>query len=172
MASNQTERTHRRTGGSSTSPVNLKVLKKVVTLMNRAQLTELDVEQEGIKIHLRKTPETGPAQVAPAAAPLVPSAAPAPGAAQAPAPPSEEPDLHVITSPMVGTFYHAPSPDASPYVREGSAVEEGTVVCIVEAMKLMNEIKAEVKGVIRSVLVENAQAVEFGQPLFKVERKA
>jgi acetyl-CoA carboxylase biotin carboxyl carrier protein len=172
--------TKKDVGGGS--PLNLKSLKKIVTIMNRAKLTELDIEQDGIKIHLRKGPGTGDmaqvvttASVIPAVLPapaMVPvAAAPAAGTAPAPAAPAEEANLHIITAPMVGTFYRAPAPDAPSYVSEGTAVEETSVVCIIEAMKLMNEIKAEIKGVIRKILVENAQAVEFGQPLFQVERK-
>jgi acetyl-CoA carboxylase biotin carboxyl carrier protein len=173
----QNERVTRKDvpGGS----VSLKSLKKIVTIMNRAQLTELDIEQEGIKIHLRKGPSHFQATTAAAGVPAlpmmpapvaVPLAVPAPAAVAAPVP-TEDANLHTITSPMVGTFYRSPAPDANPYVSEGSNVDEATVVCIIEAMKLMNEIKAEVKGVIRKILVENAQAVEFGQPLFMVERK-
>lgn len=171
---------------SPSGPVNLKSLKKIVTIMNRAQLTELNIEQDGIKIHLRKGPASDAMQqvvttaamvpsVIPAAvattAGAVPAAVPAGAPAAAPVAPVDNANLHTITSPMVGTFYRAPSPDANPFVSEGAVVEENSVVCIVEAMKLMNEIKAEVKGVIKKILVENAQAVEFGQPLFLVERK-
>ncbi|MEW6517250.1 MAG: acetyl-CoA carboxylase biotin carboxyl carrier protein [candidate division FCPU426 bacterium] len=165
-----------------TSPLNLKSLKKIITIMNRAKITELDIEQDGVKIHLRKGP--GPGEIAaapmmpmvPAVAPMpaapAPAAAPAPvAAAPAAAPETEDANLHPIASPMVGTFYRAPAPDAKPYVEIGAEVDENQVVCIVEAMKLMNEIKADVKGVIRKILVENAQAVEYGQPLFLVERK-
>jgi acetyl-CoA carboxylase biotin carboxyl carrier protein len=173
----QGERAGKKESGSG-GPVNLKSLKKIVTIMNRAQLTELNIEQDGIKIHLRKglsgellppvvtaiaaQPQVSAAPAAPVAAPAAPAPEPAPAV---------DANLHTITSPMVGTFYRSPAPDASPFVSEGSVVEESSVVCIVEAMKLMNEIKAEVRGTIRKILVENAQAIEFGQPLFLVERK-
>lgn len=157
-----------------TNALNLKSLKKIITIMNRAKITELDLEQDGVKIHLRKNPAPGEvvsqmitaAPVLPAA-PVATLAAPAPASAK----PEEDANLHTITSPMVGTFYRAPSPESKSYVELGSAVDESKVICIVEAMKLMNEIKAEVKGVIKKILVENAQAVEYGQPLFLVERK-
>jgi len=165
------------------SPLNLRSLKKIVTIMNRAKITELDIEQDGVKIHLRKGPSSKemvsqvvtaapmmPAAMPTAPAPVPPSPAPMPAPA-APAPAESDANLHIITSPMVGTFYRAPSPESKPYVEVGSEVDENTVICIVEAMKLMNEIKAEVKGVIKKILVENAQAVEYGQPLFQVERK-
>ena len=85
------------------------------------------------------------------------------------APAEAKADLKAIVSPMVGTFYRAPSPDSAPYIKEGQEISEETVVCIIEAMKVMNEIKAEVKGVITEVLVENGAAVQFGQPLFRVK---
>jgi acetyl-CoA carboxylase biotin carboxyl carrier protein len=93
----------------------------------------------------------------------------APGAARAAAVPPEEAGWLEIKAPIVGTFYRSPAPDADPFVKLGQTVDEETVVCIVEAMKVMNEIKAEVRGVIRKILVENATPIEFGQVLFKVE---
>ncbi len=114
--------------------------------------------------------------VAPPTAPLGGNsslpATPAAQAGAAPAAPTaeeEDPNLKKITSPMVGTFYRAPAPDAKPYVEVGSRVEEETVMCIVEAMKLMNEIKAEMRGIVRRILVENGQPVEYGQPMFLIE---
>jgi len=98
---------------------------------------------------------------------LAPAASPAPAAA--PPPPAEE-ELAPIASPLVGTFYRASSPDADPFVSVGSRVNKDTVVCIIEAMKVMNEIKAETSGVIKKILVENATAVQFGQPMFLVEK--
>ena len=176
MAAERTTKKERETGS-----INIRSLKKIVTIMNRAKITELDIEQEGVKIHLRKGPTAEemvsqvmtaapmmqPAIAVPAAAPV---AAVAPAVA-APAASENDANIHVITSPMVGTFYRAPSPESKAFVEVGSEVDESKVVCIVEAMKLMNEIKAEVKGVIKKMLVENAQAVEYGQPLFQVERK-
>lgn len=158
--------------------LNIRSLKKIVTIMNRAKLTELNIEQDGIKIHLKKGSEAGtgmPAQIAaPPVAMAAPPAAPAPAAAATPAvaaPATEEDgNYYTIKSPMVGTFYRAGSPEAPPYTDVGKEVDENSVVCIVEAMKLMNEIKSEVKGKIKKVMVENAQAVEYGQPLFLVER--
>jgi len=164
------------TGPSSPkkASVNLKDLKKIIEMMRKAELTEVDVEQEGIKIKLRKgsapelaAPSAAPAQLATAPAALAP-AAPA-ALAPAPAAPAPAPAGLTITAPMVGTFYRSPSPDAAVFIQEGSMIEPGKTVCIIEAMKLMNEIKAEVKGRIVKVLVENAQPVEYGQPLFIVE---
>jgi acetyl-CoA carboxylase biotin carboxyl carrier protein len=169
-------------------PLTIHSLKKIVTIMNRAKITELDFEQDGVKIHLRKSPASGEVisqvitttPIMAASLPTVQAAAPMPVQAAAPLPAPlpavqaavvEEANLHTISSPMVGTFYRAPGPESKAYVEVGSIVDENTVVCIVEAMKLMNEIKAEVKGVVKKILVENAQAVEFGQPLFQVERR-
>jgi acetyl-CoA carboxylase biotin carboxyl carrier protein len=108
-------------------------------------------------------PETAPAA---AGAAVTPAAAPA--APTAPEPPPEPPG-HVLTSPIVGTFYAAPSPDAEPYIRVGDRVQKGQVVCIIEAMKLMNEIESDVSGVVQKIYPENAQPVEFGEPLFSVK---
>jgi acetyl-CoA carboxylase biotin carboxyl carrier protein len=102
--------------------------------------------------------------------PFVPVAAPAPAAPFAPAAPAEdEAGMQIIKSPMVGTFYRSPNPDAKTFVEEGAAVQADSVVCIIEAMKLMNEIHAEVKGTIVAILAENGKPVEYGQPLFKVK---
>ncbi|HEX2465542.1 MAG TPA: acetyl-CoA carboxylase biotin carboxyl carrier protein [Thermoanaerobaculia bacterium] len=110
-------------------------------------------------------PAADAAVVAAAAAPIPPvvPAAPAP-----PEPPPEPPG-HMLTSPIVGTFYAAPSPDAEPYIRVGDRVQKGQVVCIIEAMKLMNEIESDVSGVVQKIYPENAQPVEFGEPLFSVK---
>lgn len=158
--------------------LNIRALKKIVTIMNRAKLTELDIEQDGFKIHLKKggdpvvTAAPMMQQAAPVAMPAPMAAAPAPvaPAAAVPAAVEEDANCYTIKSPMVGTFYRAASPESAPYIEVGASVDESSVVCIVEAMKLMNEIKAEVKGKIKKILVENAQAIEYGQPLFLVER--
>lgn len=165
-------------------------IRELIRLIDASKIDEFEIDNEGAKITIRKSvgctqvvvpaQETHPVQPVAAAAPVVPptpTAAPAapvaPTAPAAPATPvpSEESDanLHKIVSPMVGTFYRAPAPDADPYVKEGDTVDEKTVVCIVEAMKLMNEIEAEVRGTIVKVLVENGQLVEYGQPLFLVK---
>jgi acetyl-CoA carboxylase biotin carboxyl carrier protein len=164
--------------------VNIKDLKKLIDLMRKAELTEVDIEQEGLKIKLRKGKEPQ-VTVLPAAAPapvvlgdhppstssgraLPPPPAP-PAVPAAPAAPAPAAGGLSINSPMVGTFYAAPAPDAPTFVKEGDRVEVGKTVCVIEAMKLMNEIKAEVAGRVTKVLVENAQPVEYGQPLFIVE---
>ncbi len=149
-------------------------IKELIELLDRTSVQELELEEEGARVVIRKGSridasalqapvvvqqqpqiQTVPAQAAAAAA--------APAQASAP-----DESLHKIVSPMVGTFYSSPSPDADVYVNAGSRVNEKSVVCIIEAMKLMNELLAEVKGEIVEVLVENGQLVEYGQPLFLV----
>ena len=139
---------------------------QVVELAVRHNLAELEVEVAGTRIRIVR-------EHAPAAAGLRVEAAPA-IAAPLPQPALEaaESTAHLLTveAPMVGTFYRAPKPDATPFVTEGDLVKEGQVLCIVEAMKLMNEIEAEVEGKILAVLVENGRPVEYGEPLFKIGR--
>ncbi len=151
--------------------MNLKEIKEMVTLMNENGLMELEVEKEGMRIRLKKTqgePQgySGPVMIEKTAVPMPAAAAQAaaPAAAAAPSKNTVE-----IKAPMVGTFYRAPSPEAPPYVEVGQVIEPGQVICILEAMKLMNEIKAEIKGKILDVLVDNAEPVEFGQPMFLIE---
>ena len=157
----------------------LSEIKDLIKLVDQTSIQELEIEQEGVRLAIRKPARTeAPAPAvqyipaAPAPAPQVP----APQAAE-PAKPAEEkkslkddPTLHKIVSPMVGTFYRAPAPDAPPFVNIGDRVTEKTVVCILEAMKLMNPLEAEVSGEIVDILVENGQLVEFGQPLFLVKK--
>ncbi len=155
--------------------MELDQIKAIINMMKENDLSEFSLEQDGFKIRIKRGPE-GFQQtvVAPAPPPAVAVAPPAPAPpapAVAAATPPSAPEIKFITSPMVGTFYRAPSPDAPPYVEVDSVVDEDTVVCIIEAMKVMNEIKAEVKGVITEVLAENAKPVEFGQKLFAVRPK-
>ena len=147
--------------------------------MSRSDLTEFEVEEEGFKIKIKRGagntgavssssahpfPQAAMQQDAPTQRP---AATPAPTAA--PAPGGDEAGFAYVKSPMVGTFYRSPSPDSPAFVDTNSKVEEKTVVCIIEAMKIMNEIQAEVRGTIVEVLVENGQPVEYGQRLFKVK---
>ncbi|MFJ5671020.1 acetyl-CoA carboxylase biotin carboxyl carrier protein [Bacillus safensis] len=157
--------------------LKIEEIHELIKLIDDSTIDEFTYENEGAKIKLKKNKEV--VQQVAAQAPVAPvQAAPAQQAptAQAPAQteaPKQEAaaseNLHKITSPMVGTFYASSSPEADPYVTTGSKVKENTVVCIVEAMKLFNEIEAEVKGEIVEVLAENGQLVEFGQPLFLVK---
>jgi len=150
--------------------MELEQIKAIIEMMKENDLSEFSMESNGLKIRIKRGPE-GVQQAVTAPPPaLVVAPTPPPGPAPAvQAAPTT--DTRFITSPMVGTFYRAPSPDSPPYVEVGSEVDEDTVVCIVEAMKVMNEIKAECKGVITEVLAENAKPVEFGQKLFAVRPK-
>lgn len=148
---------------------DLKTLKQLVRLMQEADLTELDIEQEGEKIKLKRgSVSVGSSTHAPAA-PAPPAQLPAAALAAPAAPaPTPEPAGNTINSPMVGTYYSAPSPDAKPFVQVGDQVGPDTVICIIEAMKVFNEIKAETSGTVQKILVENGQAVEFGQKLLVI----
>lgn len=152
--------------------------------MKRSDLTEFAIEEEGFKLKICRGAEGMPVmsngrmssnppmavEMPLAAAPAVtPPAATAPTATAAPAAAQDEPGMTYIKSPMVGTFYRAATPESASFVEIGAKVEEKTVVCIIEAMKIMNEIQAETKGTLVEVLVENGQPVEYGQRLFKVK---
>jgi len=152
-------------------------IKKVVRLMKENDLSEFALEEENFKLELKRAGDhvaqviAAPQMVAaaPAAAPAAAApAAPAP-AAEAAAPSAADEGLVEITSPMVGTFYRSPSPDSDNFVDTGAQISTDSVVCIVEAMKVMNEIKADVKGTIKKILVDNATPVQFGEPLFLVD---
>ena len=146
--------------------LDLKDIKELIALMKRNDLSVFKLEKEGIKITLKKGNDFQPVISSSAAAPYAaPLAAPV---ASAPAPASME-KLPEITSPMVGTFYSAASPEAPAFTKVGQQVDENTVVCIIEAMKVMNEIKAEAKGTIVEIVAENGKPVQFGQALFRIK---
>jgi acetyl-CoA carboxylase biotin carboxyl carrier protein len=150
--------------------LDLKEIKELIALMRKNDLSEFKLEQENFKITLRRGAE-GPvyAQIAPQPPALPFASAASGGAAPAladAAPPREK--LREILSPMVGTFYGSPSPESGPYVTAGREVSEDSVVCIIEAMKVMNEIKAEMTGTIVEVVAENGKPVQYGQVLFRV----
>ena len=147
--------------------INLKELKDLIALMNENQLTELEIEREGTKVRLRKG-GGGEEGVVIERFPASRSSAALTGPVPVPDLPAK-PAGTEIKSPMVGTYYRAPAPEAPPFVEVGQEIQIGQVLCILEAMKLMNEIKAEIKGRIVKILVENGQPVEFGQPMFIVE---
>lgn len=149
--------------------MNLKEIREIINLMNEHGLTEIEIEREGTKIKIRKTSSSNIefAPRAPLPAEYQVETQTQPPAAASPA--VAEGNKKEIKSPMVGTFYRAPSPEAPVFVEVGQTVEVGQVVCIIEAMKLMNEIKSEVRGKLAEVLVDNAQPVEFGQVLFTIE---
>ncbi|MDD4098276.1 MAG: acetyl-CoA carboxylase biotin carboxyl carrier protein [Lentisphaeria bacterium] len=152
--------------------MDVKTINRLAEIMTQHGLTELSLEQDQVKLHLARAsapPSRGLAGAEAAAGSAgCPSGAPAaPAVVQAPAV-APAPAAEVISSPLVGTFYSAPSPEAMPYVSAGSKVKPGDVLCIVEAMKVMNEIKAERPCVIAKVLVKNGSPVEFGQALFEI----
>ena len=154
-------------------------IREIIKLVDASTIDEFVYEADGSKVKLKKNggavEVVAPKAVAAAPAPVVeqPKAAAAPAPvkeeALATAPVANDADLHKITSPMVGTFYQAPNPDSPAYVKVGDKVGDETIVCIVEAMKLFNEIEAEIKGEIVEVLVKDGQLVEYGQPLFLVK---
>ena len=162
--------------------MDIKEIKGIIDLMRKNGLTEFEYEKDGTKIRIRRGPDGEPQVIAsspgliPAPAVLPVSAgvplAVAPTATAAPAAPAAAPagsTLPTINSPMVGTFYSSPAPDAPAYVEVGAMVNSETVVCIIEAMKVMNEIKAEMSGTIVEILAENGKPVEFGKPLFRIK---
>jgi len=150
--------------GGPMSGVELAEIKRLIRLVLETGIGELEVSGGGRTVRISARPE-GAALSAQTAGPAERASA----AAETPAPPAAPDTTVAITSPMVGTFYRAPAPDADPYVEVGDRVEMGQTVCIVEAMKLMNEIEADTRGRIVQILVENAQPVEFGQKLFLVQ---
>jgi acetyl-CoA carboxylase biotin carboxyl carrier protein len=158
--------------GASAAGFELRELRQLIRLVQRTGIGELEVAAGGRSVRISAV--SSASGLAPAVVPAVRSAEPAPEAPSADAPAggtagAPAGNLKAITSPMVGTFYRAPAPDADPFVETGDVVEPGQTVCIVEAMKLMNEIEAEFKGRVVQVLVENAQPIEFGQKLFLIE---
>ena len=148
--------------------MDLKDIKELIALMRRNELSEFEMEKEGFRIKLKKGGDPVITHAPPAYAQQPAQALPAPALA-APAAAEAKPLGREITSPMVGTFYSSASPEASAYVEVGTEVSEDMVVCIIEAMKVMNEIKAETRGVIAEILVENGKPVQFGQPLFRLK---
>jgi acetyl-CoA carboxylase biotin carboxyl carrier protein len=161
--------------------VNLKELKEILQLLDEKEIAEFELEEEGMKLRIRKASPVVPAPaVAPApqpvlvaaAAPLPVAAVPAPAAAAPPAaaPPAPEPEagLVVVKSPIVGTFYRTPDPNSPPFVSVGDKIRPGQVMCIIEAMKLMNEIESELAGEVVTIHHESGQPVQFGDPLFSI----
>jgi len=147
--------------------MDLRKLKKLIDLVQESGIAELEITEGEEKVKIVKggsvTVMPGPAAAAP---PAERTAAPSPAAAPAAPEPQAAPEGHVVKAPMVGTFYRSPSPDAKVFVEVGQTVKEGDTVCIIEAMKLMNEIEADASGTVKAILVENGQPVEYGQPLF------
>ncbi len=148
--------------------MDMKKLKSLVRLLRDNDIQEIEIEEEGSRIRIKR----GPAEVPPQAAPRPvqpPPAEPVAAGREEEKKEEVESKYKTVHSPMVGTFYRSPSPDAPPFVEIGQVVNKGDTLCIIEAMKLMNEIEAEFKGKIISILVENGQPVEYGEPLFEIE---
>lgn len=152
--------------------MDLKDIKAIIDLMRKNSISEFELEKEDFKVRLKRGLQGGGGAedlLPQPAAPVVQLAPVAPIAnGAAPAPVAKSTGENEIKSPMIGTFYRSPSPESAPYVEIGTEVGPETVVCIIEAMKVMNEIKAEARGVITAVVAENTKPVEFGQPLFKI----
>lgn len=156
--------------------MDIKEIKQIVELMKKSDLTEFEIQEEGLKLRICRNGETG------AIAPVLTShlshigspIASAPAATSTPAtlaatPAADDPSIKIIKSPMVGTFYRAASPDSPPFAEKGSKVSPDDAVCIIEAMKVMNEITADISGTIVEVLANNGEGIEYGQALFKVK---
>lgn len=151
--------------------MDLRKLKTLIDLVSESNVSELEITEAEGKVRIVKaTPVAAAPMAAPVmqAAPMVLTSAPAPVASQAPAAPAA-PSGHAVKSPMVGTFYRSASPGAKPFVEVGDTIKEGETICIVEAMKILNEIEADKSGTVTQILVDNGQAVEYGQPLFVIE---
>lgn len=157
--------------------MDLKQIKQIIDLMKRSDLTEFAVEEEGFKLKIRRGHNGAPIVTSNggsvAAVPEMPansSSASAAPLAVAPGGEKEEAGFSYIKAPMVGTFYRSPSPESPPFAEINAKVSENSVICIIEAMKIMNEIQAEAKGTVVEILVENGQPVEYGQRLFKIKQ--
>lgn len=148
--------------------MDIRKIKKLIELLEESGIAEIEIKEgeESVRISRQSTVmQAAPAAIMPAAAPMAPAAPAAPAAE----PVAAEPDGHQIKSPMVGTFYAAPSPSAPPFVEVGKTVREGETLCIIEAMKMMNQIEADKSGTIKAILVENGQPVEFDQVLYIID---
>ncbi len=146
--------------------MDLRKLKKLIDLVQESGIAELEITEGEEKVKIVKGGGVNVSAAPPPAAPAAPPPAAAESRPPAPAEPEPGQEGPVVKAPMVGTFYRSPSPDAKPFVEVGQAVKEGDTICIIEAMKLMNEIEADASGVVKAILVENGQPVEYGQPLF------
>jgi acetyl-CoA carboxylase biotin carboxyl carrier protein len=155
--------------------MDLRKLKKLIDLVQESGIGEIEITEGEEKVRISRQMNAAPVIMAPAMSPMAMPGQPMmmspamPGAAPAAAPAAEEPKGHTLKSPMVGTFYRAPSPGAPSFADVGQSVTKGQTVCIIEAMKLLNEIESDATGTIKAILVENGQPVEYGQPLFLIE---
>ncbi|MCI0525208.1 MAG: acetyl-CoA carboxylase biotin carboxyl carrier protein [Acidobacteria bacterium] len=177
VGSSEAKASSKNTDPGAAEYLSLTEIKELIELIAEKQFNEFELERGGFRLRLQKgasriVVETGPqaaATLAGESRPVGIAAAPAapPQPASPPAPPEE--DLHILTSPIVGTFYRSPSPTSESFVKLGDPVEAGATLCIIEAMKLMNEIQADASGTVAKIFVENGQPVEYGQPLFGIK---
>jgi acetyl-CoA carboxylase biotin carboxyl carrier protein len=159
--------------------MDIRKVKKLIELLDESGIAEIEITEGEESVRISRY-ASGPAMMAPPApapAPVAPAPAPAPAAtsfgAEAPAPAeTPEEDGYEVTAPMVGTFYAASSPGAAPYVQVGDRINEGDTLCIIEAMKMMNQIEADVSGVVKSIRLQNGEPVEFGQVMFVIDQRA
>lgn len=152
--------------------LSFKEIRELIDLVSERGLSALEIEQAGFRVRIEGVRAAGNG-AAPAAAPLAPPAlTPAPAAGSVPASPAEDASLHVITSPIVGTFYRSPSPESDAFAEVGQRVARGKILCIIESMKLMNEIESDVEGEIVEVFPRNGQPVEYGEKLFAIRLAA
>lgn len=146
--------------------MDIRKVKKLIELLEESDVAEIEIHEGEESVRISRQSSSAAFMPAPVAV-AAPAAAPAPVVAEEKAP--EEPSGHLVRSPMVGTFYRAPSPGAKPFVEEGQQVKNGETLCIIEAMKILNQIESDKSGVVKKVLVENGQPVEYNQPLFSIE---
>ena len=149
--------------------MDIRKVKKLIELLEESGIAEIEIKEGEESVRISRASSNAPAMPVQYAAAPVPAPAAAPAAE---APTSSEPDIvsgHQVTSPMVGTYYEAPSPGASPFTEVGKQVKEGDVLCIIEAMKMLNQIESDKAGTVKAILADNGQPVEFGQPLFVIE---
>jgi acetyl-CoA carboxylase biotin carboxyl carrier protein len=177
MATRPLKQPDRSADAASTQGFSLDDVKKLVQIVEKSNVTHIEWEKGHDKLVIKRgnsAPAAAPsasaqalAHPAPVAAPITLAAVPAPLAARSEPKPADKPGV-IVSSPFVGTFYRAPSPDAAPFVDVGASVKKGQTLCIVEAMKLMNEIESEADGTVAEIYVQNATPVEFGEPLFRI----
>ena len=159
--------------------MDIRKVKKLIELLDESGIAEIEITEGEESVRISRYPAGAPVAAAPVAAPVAaPAPAPAPSAPAAAGAPAEAPaeakeeDGFEVTAPMVGTFYAASSPGAAPYVQVGDRVNEGDTLCIIEAMKMMNQIEADVSGVVKSIRIQNGEPVEYGQVLFVIDQRA
>ena len=152
--------------------MDIRKVKKLIELLDESGIAEIEITEGEESVRISRYAPGAPVAAAPvAAAPVAAPIAPAPAPAAAPVPEVTEDDCFEVTAPMVGTFYAASSPGAAPYIQVGDRINEGDTLCIIEAMKMMNQIESDVSGVVKSIRIQNGEPVEFGQVLFVIDQR-